>query len=357
MKIKSAVSSLGLGFCLALVVLSCSDVEETEEIKFVAAEAQVTYVEDIFTWCPEYVTYTADNFMLIINACKDTVLQVVNLATRTEEWIATKGGGPNEIGQLRPFAAGGEVSLNDGVRYWDPNKQLVFKLQLIEGKLTFEQEYSLKANLVNWAQMAKTDNGFITNSIRGGHNFQKIDFEENMEAFYDFHPPLNAPQTGMARNMLYFKNMDFQPSRKILVTALINFPYIILYDQNLNLINQLKTKDIEIIVDDYDTDTAMAKDRGTAQQYYQVIAGPDFIYAVNNNGSFDSFSKRVFEPIIEIYDYELNHVGNLKLDQAIRRMTIDFGNKALYFEPWSNLAPEDHSIGKAEIPKALHHLF
>jgi len=342
---------------LLFACFSCSEEQQTEEIKFVEAEARITYVDDIFTWCLAHVTYTTDNYLLSINSCKDTVLQVVNLATRTEEWIARKGDGPNEIGQLRPFAAGGEVSLNEGLRYWDPNKQLVFKLQLIDGKLTFEQEYSLRVNLGNWAEMTLTDEGFITSSIRGGHNFQKIDFEENMEAFYDFHPQLDAPQTGMGRNMLFYKNIDFQSKRNVLVTALTNLPYIISYDQNLNQINQLKTKDIEVNIENFDPSTAMAKDRSIPQHYFQVIAGSEYIYAVNTNGSFEDFSKRLFEPFIEIYDYDLNYVGNLKLDQGIRRMTIDFGNKVLYFEPWSNQALEDHSIGKVEIPKSLHHLF
>jgi len=342
---------------LLFVCFSCSDKQQTEEIRFAEAEAQITYVDDIFTWCPAHITYTTDNYLLSINACKDTVLQVVNLAARTEEWIATKGDGPNEIGQLRPFAAGGEVSLNVGVRYWDPNKQAVFKAQLKDGQLTFEQEYSLRANLVNWAQMAKTDKGFITNSIRGSHNFQKIDFDENIEAFSDFYPPLNAPQQGAALTMLYYKNIDFQPSRNIVVSALTNLPYVILYDQNLNQINQLKTKDIEVSHENHDPRTSMILDQTVAQHYLQVIAGSDYIYAVNTNGSYEDFPKRIFKPIIEIYDYDLNHVGNLKLDQSIRNMTIDFGNKVLYFEPWSNQAPEDHSIGKVVIPKSLHHLF
>jgi hypothetical protein len=336
---------------LLLACFSCSDKQQTEEIRFVEAVADVNFLDNIFSHCPDQVTYTSDNYLLVVNGCKDTVLQVVNLTAGTEEWIARKGGGPNEIGMLFPAVAGGKFSLESGVMYWDPNKRRIFKLQLNNNQLTFEEQYDIPSNLLRNPEMAITEHGFITNLVEGGQNLQKVDFDGNRVFTTDFYPPINTAKTGITLNYLYYSNIDFQANNNILVSALTNFPFLILYDQNLNQINQIKTKDVNII----DFDPMSTKD--AAHYYLQVIAGPQYIYALNYNGTITDFTNRVSEPIIEIFDYELKHVGNLKLDKGVRRISIDFENNVLYIHSWSAETPEDHAIGKVEIPKSLHHLF
>jgi len=342
-----------------ITLISCGNKQNTFNGEFEkSVTLPVETISEIFTWCPTSLTYL-NGYLVVVNNCKDSVLQIVDTKSMETHWGGVKGQGPNEFIGLN---WNGQKVIKDGKQYlrmFDTQKRncvLVNPKEIYNNEASPIIESKLPKNLFLWEDLLKTEEDKWVYS-----NLQ--DFNDSFLTFADtsglpvttteFLPEANVEYSKKVISYVYYSKTRYNEKKEMFVSALRNFPYIALFDKKGHRVN-------ELIIGDYKVPAYKNEElnpvNNTNVNYNEVITSEKYIYVVNFNVNYDKYieSEMNISPSIEVYDWELKPQCEINFDVLFCNMDIDFENKVIYGFSTKDF---DHLVSKVVIPKELYKFF
>jgi hypothetical protein len=343
-----------------LCFLSSCTHSNPEWVQLVSAEAVVKPHEDIFIRClaPDGLQF-AKGKIIILNRCGDYPVQIIDLGNAKESWVGSFGDGPNEIGY-----AVGMLSYDDDpnllIKVIDQRKQSIIRLMAKDDEYYLEEEKNFPSVISVYKDVIEMEDGSILyNRLQAEYNIGKW-LPSGEELFVmDFQPDIGFPdESGFGgwlaeKGMSYYNSLIVNPNTGKLIQVLRMFPYMIAYDNQLQL---LKIKQTEGKLPQVDWSLpGSRKFEGLSFLSLEAKAGPDYFYVLNPKLIYNprSFEESI-DPSIDIYNWDMELVASLKLDKLLEYMSIDFKNKKIYGKTFGS---EDQVLGEVSIPASLHQFF
>ena len=330
--------------------MACSSPKEEQAI-IISAEAPVQEVSGIELRCPEQLFWSKGK-LITINNCGGNAVQVIDLQTKSEQWLGTFGDGPNEIGSLATMVT---FDKSDGVlvKMLDSRKKSIFKLIENNGEIELIQERKIPDEIYNWYNFIELGDGSIVyNHLSGEYNMSRYLAKDKELFVMDFLPDIGTTNIGVNKAYDYYNHIVVKPDGSKVIQLLQSFPFMIAYDGDLNLIEIRQTKP-SYDTPDYEVRGA-EKFFDLPQYVLEVLPGEDYFYVVNPNATYSQTADANFAPIIEIYNWNMELQATLSLDRLLGFTAIDFDQKKIY-----GLAIGDAELvlANVEIPNELHKYF
>jgi hypothetical protein len=338
---------------------SCTN-SNTELVQFVSDSAVVKPHEDIFIRClaPRGIHFT-EGKVIILNSCGDYPFQIIDLSNDKEHWVGSFGDGPNEIA----YAVGMLSYVNKPnllVKVIDQRKLNIFQVITKDDKYYVEEEKSFPPVISVYKDVIELEDGSILyNRQQAEYNIGKW-LPSGEELFVmDFQPDIGFPEGSgddgwlAEKGMAYYNSLIVNPNSGKIVQILRMYPYMIAYDDQLQLI-EIKQTEGKIPQLDWSL-SGSKKFEGFPFLSLEAQAGSDYFYVLNPRLIYRPFSKEEpIDPSIDIYNWDMELVASLKLDKLLRNFTIDFKNKKLYGVTFGSA---DQVLGEVSIPTSLHPFF
>lgn len=335
---------------LFVFVLACSSPKEEEAI-VISAEALVEEVSGVELHCPEQV-FWSDGKLITINNCGGNAVQVIDLQTKSEQWLGTFGDGPDEIGSLASMVS---FDKSNGVlvKMLDTRKRSIFTLFENDGEIKLTQDQNIPEVIYNWYNFIELRDGSIVyNNLSGEYNMSRY-LPSGDELFVmDFLPDIGTPNQGVDKAYDYYNHIVAKPDGSKIVQVLQSFPFMIAYDADLNLIELHQTQE-SYQKPDFSISGAN-KFFDLPQYILEAHAGEDYFYVVNPNATYEQTADANFAPIIEIYNWDMELQATLSLDRLLGFTAIDFDQKKIY---GLAIGEEELVLANVDIPRELHQYF
>lgn len=338
---------------------SCTN-SNTEMVQLVSESAVVKPHEDILIRClaPSGI-YFAGGKVILFNSCGDYPLQIIDLANNKEYWVGRFGDGPNEIGNAVGMLTHIEEP-NLLAKVIDQRKQSIFRVTAKDDEYYLSEEKSFPSVISVYNDVIELSDGSILyNRLQADYNIGK--WLPNGEELFvmDFQPDIGFPdETGfggwlMEKAMAYYNSLIVNPNSGKIIQILRMYPYMISYNDQLQLLEIKKTEG-KIPQLDWSLNGSR-KFEGFPFLSLEAKAGPDYFYVLNPKLIYRPFSdEKPIDPSIDIYNWNMELVATLKLDKLLRDLTIDFENKKIYGVTFGS---EDQVLGEVSIPASLHPFF
>ena len=342
-----------------LFLTSCTN-SNKEMVQLVTESAVVKPHEDIMIRClaPDGVHF-AKGKVIILNSCGDYPFQIIDLATKKEQWVGSFGDGPNEIG----YAVGMLSYVKDPhllVKVIDQRKQRIFRVMAKDDEYFLEEEKSFPPVIAAYKDVIELPDGSILyNRLQAEYNIGK--WLPNGEELFvmDFQPDIGFPDESgsggwlMEKAMAYYNSLIVNPTSGKLIQILRMYPYMIAYDNQLQLL-EIKQTEGKIPQLDWSL-SGSRKFEGFPFLSLEAKVGSDYFYVLNPKLIYRPFSdEEPIDPSIDIYNWDMELVASLKLDKLLRDLSIDSENKKIYGVTFGS---GDQVLGEVSIPASLHQFF
>lgn len=338
---------------------SCTN-SNPELVQLVSAEAMVKPYEDIFIRCPApFGIQSAKGKVIIFNRCGDFPVQIIDLANGKEYWVGSFGEGPDEMGT--PFGMLSYVNEpNLLVKILDQRKQSIFRVMAKDDDYYLEEEKRFPPVISVYKDVIEFEDGsFLYNRQQAEYNIGKW-LPSGEELFVmDFQPDIGYPDgTGDGfwladKGMAYYNSLLVNPISGKIIQILNWFPYMIAYNDQLQLMEIKQTQE-NVPKLDWSL-SGSTKFQNTPNLALFAKPGPDYFYVFNPNSTMSQRSNGEFiQPSIEIYNWDMELVASLKLDKFLNLFTIDFENKKIYGITFGS---GDQVLGEVSIPASFHQFF
>ncbi len=337
---------------------SCTN-SNPELVQLVSAEAVVKPYEDIFIRCPApFGIQSAKGKVIILNSCGDYPVQIIDLSNDKEYWVGSFGDGPNEIGH----AVGMLSYVNEPnllVKILDQRRQSIIRVMAKDDEYYLQEEKSFPPVISAYKDVIELEDGSILyNRVQAEYNIGKW-LPTGEELFVmDFQPDIGYPEESgfgwlAEKGMSYYNKLIVNPNSGKIIQILRMFPYMIAYDDQLQLLEIKQTQenvpkpDLSLSGSEkFDDILTFALD---------AQPGPDYFYVFNPNSTMSQrLTGELIEPSIDIYNWDMELVASLKLDKLLNLFTIDFENKKIYGITFGS---GDQVLGEVSIPASLHQFF
>lgn len=219
-------------YFISLLIFSTSCTKSsTDLVQLVEESAVVKPHEDIFISClaPEGL-YFAQGKVIILNSCGDYPFQIIDLATKKEQWVGSFGDGPNEIG----YAVGMLSYVREPnllVKVIDQRKQRIFRVMAKDDEYFLEEEKSFPPVIAAYKDVIELPDGSILyNRLQAEYNIGK--WLPNGEELFvmDFQPDIGFPDESgsggwlMEKAMAYYNSLIVNPTSGNLIQILRMYP-------------------------------------------------------------------------------------------------------------------------------------
>lgn len=346
---------------ILLIVLASCTKSSTEMAQLVTESAVVKPHEDIFIRClAPFGIQSAKGKVIIINRCGDYPVQIIDLANDKEYRVGSFGEGPDEM--VIPY--GGMLTyVNDPnllIKILDQRKQSIFQVMAKDDDYYLEEEKSFPPVIYAYKDVIELPDGSILyNRQQAEYNIGK--WLPNGEELFvmDFQPDIGYPDgTGDGfwlgeKGFSYYNSLLVNPINGKIIQILNWFPYMIAYDDQLQLLEIKQTQE-NVLKPDWSL-SGTKKFENTPDFALFAKPGPNYFYVFNPNSTISQRSNGEFiQPSIEIYNWDMELVASLKLDKYLNQFTIDFDNKKIYGITFGS---GDQVLGEVSIPASLHQFF
>lgn len=339
---------ISLGF-----LSSCSD-SKLESVQLVSDEAVVKPFEDIMIGCVVHQgIQISEGKIIILKNCGDYPIRIIDLVAGEEHWVGSFGDGPGEVGNHNGFPS---HTLEKGTlaKVIDYSKRIIYGLIKTNEGFSILKERDFPPVITSWKDIIElVDGSIIYNSVGELYNISK--YMPNGEELFvmDFQPDIGSPNQGMDKAYDYYNDMIINPLTGKIIQVLQNFPYMIAYDQQLQLLEIKKTRE-EVPKPDWSIKGNRKYDP-IPRYATQVLSGPNYYYVMNPEVNQEqTYGNNQYSPSLDIYNWEMELVASLNLDKPIFHSNIDFENKKIYGITFGS---DDMVLGEVSIPASLHRFF
>jgi hypothetical protein len=340
---------LFVGIVCLLICVGCNNLKQEVSVVYKATVMPVIGTESLR--CPGALVFF-ENYLAIVHQCGANRLQIFDMTDFSDQWLGEVGGGPNEIwslGHLPSFARNNAHQ----IKFVDDAKKRFFHLiRNDQNFFSLEAENAIPNQLEGYLECVElTDHSLIYGQSNGLYNLGRY-FPDGRELFLeDFYPDIGSTHTGVKKAYDYYHSLLVHPSGNIIVQALQGAPFLVAFDDQLQLKDIKQTKNTFTRLDAGDFGPGGSSPK---QYVLEAHSNTDYIYLLNPQASFDETSDGNFIPSIEIYDWELNQVATLTLDRLFVYMAIDYQNQKIY---GATMEDAEIILGFVEIPEALKAFF
>ncbi len=313
---------------ISVLIASCS----ASDSKFVevdgfpqSADVNTIEIEDVLLDCPERFVFVNGKLVTSTN-CTDKLIQVINPGSKTTRKLIAKGNGPSEFSRL--YFSG--HAQGDSLYF----RNLALKSAWVHPHRLLEDDAHALLSIDEPGFLSDSENVFqfdsmwVYTGLKGDAfmSFARNDGQviKSIEHF----PETGYKVDGSTKGYLFYSNTTYNENKEIFVSALRFFPYLMLTDIHGNVVRIIKTrKDFAVpqIVQG-----EIMPDINSMYYYDQVLSSERFIYALRLNATLQELGELKAAPVLEVFDWSGNAVGEIHFDRFIGGIAIDYDNGILY---------------------------
>ncbi len=341
-------------FTFTMFVLGCGNTQyenQSQSSSVLQDTLEVINIDEVITWCPRSLDYL-NNHLVIINNCKDSLLQLVDLENMTTEMYAPKGEGPEEFLYLRSH---GQIEVHQNSRHLrliDSHKRKAY-LFGTENHKKFVDEKKLPREIVFWKDLLHLGDQDWIYSPLNSTSFITIFRNDELSKDISFFPEVETYYSNDVVNYAYYNITAYDNERNKIVSALRYFPGIVIFNDDGDKLHTY--------LDEYYKEPEFRSKHPIPTNnpmfyYNNVKTTKNYIYAMNYNVSFEAFQKDESKTrgVLEVFDWELNLMAVFHFDRPIGNITIDVENMRIY---GFSTDFDEHALCKINIPVEYYRFF